>query len=131
MTPILVLVFGVDPGTAVSSDLLASLVMKPVGATVHFRRGTVNWSLARWLVVGSVPAAFTGVFVLNDRGDYGRLAAATFEDEAKQIGLRIAGHDGWDRQRKSYVDLMTRIKATGADALYVAGDSDHNGTRLL
>jgi uncharacterized membrane protein YfcA len=68
MTPILVLVFGVDPGTAVSSDLLASLVMKPVGATVHLRRGTVNWSLARWLVIGSVPAAFTGVFVLNDLG---------------------------------------------------------------
>ena len=68
MTPILVLLFGVDPGTAVSSDLLASLVMKPVGATVHFRRGTVNWSLARWLVVGSVPAAFAGVFVLNDLG---------------------------------------------------------------
>src|SRR5262252_10038522 len=68
MTPILVLLFGVDPGTAVSSDLLASLVMKPIGATVHFRRGTVNWSLARWLAIGSVPAAFTGVFVLNELG---------------------------------------------------------------
>ncbi len=68
MTPILVLIFGVDPGTAVSSDLLASLIMKPVGATVHLRRGTVNWSLARWLAVGSVPAAFVGVFVLNDLG---------------------------------------------------------------
>jgi uncharacterized protein len=68
MTPILVLVFGIDPGTAVSSDLLASLVMKPVGASVHFRRGTVNWSLARWLAAGSVPAAFAGVFVLNELG---------------------------------------------------------------
>jgi uncharacterized membrane protein YfcA len=68
MTPILVLVFGVDPGTAVSSDLLASLVMKPVGATVHSRRGTVNWTLAHWLILGSVPAAFAGVFVLNDLG---------------------------------------------------------------
>jgi len=68
MTPILVLFFGVNPGTAVSSDLLTSLIMKPVGATVHFRRGTVHWSLARWLVVGSVPAAFAGVFVLNRLG---------------------------------------------------------------
>ena len=42
--------------------------MKPVGATVHFRQGTVNWSLAHWLVVGSVPAAFAGVFVLNELG---------------------------------------------------------------
>jgi uncharacterized membrane protein YfcA len=68
MTPILVLIFGIDPGTAVSSDLLASLIMKPVGATVHFRRGTVNWSMARWLALGSVPAAFAGVFVLNELG---------------------------------------------------------------
>ena len=42
----------------------------------------------------------TKVFVLNDRSDYGRLAASTFEDEAKQLGLRIAGHDGWDRQQQ-------------------------------
>src|SRR5438445_1041064 len=68
MTPILVLLFGVNPGTAVSSDLLTSLVMKPVGATVHFRRGTVNWPLARWLAIGAVPSAFAGVFVLNQLG---------------------------------------------------------------
>lgn len=68
MTPILVLLFGVNPSTAVSSDLLASLVMKPVGAAVHFRSGTVNWSLAGWLAIGSVPSAFAGVFVLNALG---------------------------------------------------------------
>jgi uncharacterized membrane protein YfcA len=42
--------------------------MKPVGATVHLRSGTVNWALAGWLAVGSVPAAFAGVFVLNALG---------------------------------------------------------------
>jgi uncharacterized membrane protein YfcA len=68
MTPILVLFFGVNPGTAVSSDLLSSLVMKPVGASVHLHKGTVNWGLARWLAVGSVPAAFAGVFVLRRLG---------------------------------------------------------------
>src|ERR1700693_1649899 len=68
MTPILVLFFHINPGTAVSSDLLTSLVMKPVGATVHTRRGTVHWSLARWLAVGSMPAAFAGVFVLRSLG---------------------------------------------------------------
>jgi uncharacterized membrane protein YfcA len=68
MTPILVLFFGVNPGTAVSSDLLSSLVMKPVGASVHLHKGTVNWDLARWLAVGSVPAAFAGVFVLRRLG---------------------------------------------------------------
>jgi uncharacterized membrane protein YfcA len=68
MTPMLVLLFGINPGTAVSSDLLASLVMKPVGGTVHFRRGTVRWPLVGWLCLGSVPAAFTGVFVLKQLG---------------------------------------------------------------
>ena len=83
MTPILVLVFGVHPGTAVSSDLLASLVMKPVGAAVHSRKGTVNWPLTRWLTVGSVPAAFAAVFVLDRLG--------TGEDVARRIKTLL----GW------------------------------------
>ena len=45
----------------------------------------------------------------------------------RQLGLKIAGHDGWDAGATSYVDLMTRIKATGADGLYIAGDEIHNG----
>ena len=68
MTPILVLVFKVDPLTAVSSDLVASFVMKPVGAAVHLRRGTVDMRLVRWLALGSVPSAFAGVFVLQSLG---------------------------------------------------------------
>ena len=68
MTPLLVLVFGIDPLTAVSSDLVASLVMKPFGAGVHVRRGTVNFGLVKWLCVGSVPCAFAGVVVLKALG---------------------------------------------------------------
>src|SRR6478752_3382797 len=69
MTPALVLFFGIPPLTAVSSDLVASAVMKPVGSLVHLRRGTVNLSLVKWLCVGSVPAAFSGVLVLRALGD--------------------------------------------------------------
>jgi uncharacterized membrane protein YfcA len=69
MTPILVLVFHTQPLAAVSSDLVASLVMKPIGGSVHARRGTVSWSLVRWLVIGSVPAAFCGVLILRSLGD--------------------------------------------------------------
>jgi uncharacterized protein len=65
MTPVLVIFFGIQPLAAVSSDLVASLFMKPVGAAVHIRRRTVNWELVKWLVIGSVPFAFAGVFVLN------------------------------------------------------------------
>lgn len=68
MTPLLVLVFGINPLTAVSSDLVASLFMKPFGAGVHVRRGTVNMDLVRWLCLGSVPCAFIGVLVLQQFG---------------------------------------------------------------
>jgi uncharacterized protein len=63
MTPMMMLFFNVPPLAAVSSDLVASAVMKPVGGVVHLRRGTVNLRLVGWLCVGSVPAAFCGVFL--------------------------------------------------------------------
>ena len=60
MTPMLVFFFGVDPLTAISSDIVVSLFMKPVGAFVHLRHGTVNLKLVGWLCLGSVPLAFIG-----------------------------------------------------------------------
>lgn len=69
MTPVLVLFFGVPPLTAVSSDLVVSAVMKPVGAVVHLRRGSVVLPIVGWLCLGSVPAAFCGVFVIKALGD--------------------------------------------------------------
>ncbi|MEA2933316.1 MAG: uncharacterized protein QOI56_2101, partial [Actinomycetota bacterium] len=74
MTPALVLLFRVDPKVAVASDLVNSLVMKPVGGSVHMRRGTIHWSLVGFLVMGSVPAAFFGAFLLNQLGDSARVA---------------------------------------------------------
>jgi len=68
MTPMLVLLFKVQPLAAVSSDLVASLVMKPFGAAVHLRSRTVRWPIVGWLCVGSVPAAFLGVVVLRQLG---------------------------------------------------------------
>ncbi len=68
MTPILVLFFGIQPLAAVSSDLVAAALMKPVGGMVHLRRGTVNLTLVKWLVIGSVPCAFAGVFVAKAIG---------------------------------------------------------------
>jgi uncharacterized membrane protein YfcA len=65
MTPILILLFGMQPLAAVSSDLVASMLMKPLGAAVHLRRRTVNGRLVLWLVLGSVPSAFLGVFLLQ------------------------------------------------------------------
>lgn len=68
MTPILILMFGVTPSTAVSSDIVASAIMKPFGGAIHYRRGTVHMGLVGWLCLGSIPAAFAGVFVDQSLG---------------------------------------------------------------
>jgi uncharacterized protein len=63
MTPILVLVFGVNPAAAVSSDVVVSLIIKPFGAAVHRKAGTVHWGIVQWLTVGSVPGAVLGTIL--------------------------------------------------------------------
>jgi uncharacterized protein len=63
-----VLFFHVPPLAAVSSDLVASAVMKPVGSVVHLRRGTVHLGLVKWLCVGSIPGAFSGVLIARSLG---------------------------------------------------------------
>jgi uncharacterized membrane protein YfcA len=68
MTPILVLIFKIEPLAAVSSDIVAAMIMKPVGGAVHWHRGTVHRQLVLWLMMGSIPAAFLGVIVLRSFG---------------------------------------------------------------
>jgi uncharacterized membrane protein YfcA len=76
MTPMLVIFFHADPLTAISSDLVASFVMKPAGAFVHIRRRTVNLGLVRLLSIGSVPAAFVGAWVISEQPRGAELDAA-------------------------------------------------------
>ena len=68
MTPMLILLFGVKPSAAISSDLVAAVLMRPVGAAVHLRKGTVNLRLVGWMVIGSVPMAFVGAYLLHVLG---------------------------------------------------------------
>ena len=69
MTPMLILLFGVKPTTAISSDLVAAVLMRPVGAIVHMTQRTVNYALVGWMVLGSVPAAFLGAYSLHLLGN--------------------------------------------------------------
>jgi uncharacterized protein len=69
MTPMLILLFGVKPSSAISSDLVAAVMMRPFGAAVHLRKGTVNRKLVGWMVMGSVPMAFVGAYVLHLMGN--------------------------------------------------------------
>ena len=74
LTPVTVLLFGVPAAVAVSSDLVVSLVTKPVGSIVHLRRGSPRLDVVRWLTAGSVPAAFAGAYLLSLLGRHAATA---------------------------------------------------------
>src|SRR5918997_1741978 len=65
MTPMLILVFGVTPITAIGTDLAYAAVTKTVGGYKHWRQRTVDMRLSSWMALGSVPAAVGGVWVLE------------------------------------------------------------------
>lgn len=76
MTPLLILVLGVKPVTAIGTDLAYAAVTKTVGGYKHLRQGTVDLSLSTWMALGSVPAAVGGVYVLDALE---RAAGASFD----------------------------------------------------
>src|SRR3954462_14154363 len=65
MTPLLIVVFGVKPVTAVGPDLPYRAGAKTVGGGRFLRHGTVDMGLSTWMAFGSVPAAVGGVYVLE------------------------------------------------------------------
>jgi uncharacterized protein len=68
LTPLLVLGLGIDPAVAVSSDVVLSLAIKPIGVGVHSANGTVRRDIVKWLALGSVPAAFGGAVAFHKFG---------------------------------------------------------------
>ena len=65
MTPLLILIFGIKPVTAIGTDIFYAAVTKTVGGYKHLKLGTVHRGLAFWLAVGSVPSAIAGVWVIE------------------------------------------------------------------
>lgn len=65
MTPVLVLMFGIAPATAVGTDLLYASLTKMGGSWVHGRRGTVDWKVVKLLAMGSLPAALLSMALLH------------------------------------------------------------------
>jgi uncharacterized membrane protein YfcA len=79
MTPLLVLLFGFNPSTAVGTDLLFAAVTKTVGTTIHSAGKTVDWRIVGRLACGSVPATILTL-----------LALAHFGVENKKVSLAIS-----------------------------------------
>src|SRR5690606_4219294 len=67
MTPALIFL-GINPTAAVANDLVSASVTKSVGAGVHWKHGSPNLKLAGLLVLGSVPFALAGAFIIDAIG---------------------------------------------------------------
>ncbi len=65
MTPLLVLLFGIAPATAVGTDLLYASLTKSLGGWVHARKGSVDWKVVGLLAMGSLPAAVVTITLLK------------------------------------------------------------------
>lgn len=65
MTPLLVLLFGIHPATAVGTDLLHAAITKTGGTYVHAKQGRVDWRITGFLAAGSIPAAVATLWTLH------------------------------------------------------------------
>lgn len=85
MTPLLILVVGTAPVTAIGTDILYGAVTKTVGGWSHMRKHTAHLGIAMWIVVGAVPASIVGVWVIELlKRQYG-------EDRLNQLVLGTLG----------------------------------------
>jgi uncharacterized protein len=70
MTPLLILIFGIQPTTAIGTDIFYAAVTKTVGGWRHLKLKTVNMELVKWLALGSVPSAVAGVALVSVLADH-------------------------------------------------------------
>jgi uncharacterized protein len=84
MTPMLILVFGISPVTAIGTDVFYAAITKSVGGVQHLRLKTVHKGLAFWLAVGSVPSALAGVYVIE-------LLQRSYGEDLDQLVLGMLG----------------------------------------
>src|SRR3954464_1525326 len=65
MTPLLILVIGVQPVVAIGTDLAYGAITKTVGGWRHLRSGTVDLGVSKWMAFGSVPGSIAGVALIE------------------------------------------------------------------
>jgi uncharacterized membrane protein YfcA len=84
MTPLLIIVFGISPVTAIGTDIFYAAVTKTVGGYQHLKLKTVHRGIAFWLAVGSVPSAIAGVWVIE-------LLQSRYGDDLDKVVLGMLG----------------------------------------
>jgi branched-chain amino acid transport system substrate-binding protein len=73
----------------------------------------------------------TKVYVLNDKELYGKGVADAFAASAEEVGIEVVANEGWDKDAPNYRALMTKIRDSGADGIYIGGISTNNGGQLM
>jgi branched-chain amino acid transport system substrate-binding protein len=71
------------------------------------------------------------VYILNDKEAYGQGVAQNYRNAATQLGIGIAGFTAWNGKASSYTGLATRIKQSGADAVFLGGLICENGGKVI
>jgi len=71
------------------------------------------------------------VYILNDNETYGQGVAKQFEESAKAAGITVVANEAWDGKATNYTSLFQKVKASGADAVYLGGIYDNNGGQLV
>jgi hypothetical protein len=85
MTPLLVLLFGIQPHTAVGTDLLYAALTKAGGTLVHGRNRTVDWTVVRRLAAGSIPATILTILAI----DYFKPASTSSSLISTALGIAL------------------------------------------
>lgn len=105
-------------------------VYRPSGKVTYFRvvpaddmQGAVG---AKW----AQKMGMKSVYILDDRGVYGKGIADVFEQTAGDIGLKVLGHEGMDAKAQEYKSLMTKIKAANPDLVYFGGTTQSNAGQI-
>jgi branched-chain amino acid transport system substrate-binding protein len=105
----------------------------------YYPTGTRNYSRVVWNdqfqgAAGALLAQELGLkktFVLNDAETYGLGIANLFERYAKKVGIQVLGNQKWDKDATNYEALASRIRAAGADSVFLGGIICNNGGKLL
>lgn len=71
------------------------------------------------------------VYIIHDNQTFGKGVANAFRSRAQKVGLKVSGFEPWDAKAASYEAIAERIKATGAQSVYLAGIVCNNGVKLI
>ena len=117
MTPMLILVFGIHPGTAVGTDLLYAAATKSVGSAVHGFKDTIDWGVVSRLAVGSVPATILSSLLLPFVGKAPSLITTTLGVALLVTAVAMLFRETIRRLASGHIRELTQTETTIATVI--------------